>query len=243
MVSSHEHKNTHSNHLNTFYYNFEEIKQRKFDGFIITGAPVEQMEYEAVDYWGELSEIFEWTKDNVTSTLHICWGAQAGLYHHYGIPKFPLSEKMFGLFEHKVMDRRVPLVRGFDDYFMVPHSRHTANRREDIEKIPELTILADSKEAGVYLVADEPGKKIFVMGHPEYNRLTLHNEYMRDKERGLNIQPPKNYYQNDNPSIRPPIQWRSHSNNLYTNWLNYYVYQQTPYEYVNMENIMKDKEI
>lgn len=238
VVSNHESRNTATSHLNKFYYTFEQVKHRKFDGLIITGAPVEQMEYEEVDYWQEFEEICQWTKSNVTSTMHLCWGAQAGLYHHYGIPKYPLSGKMFGVFSHRVMNRKVPLVRGFDDYFMAPHSRHTEVRREDIEKHPELTILAESEEAGVFLLMDTDGKKIFVMGHPEYDRVTLHNEYMRDKGKGLPIRLPKNYYPGDDDTARPNLQWRSHANNLYTNWLNYYVYQQTPYEYTNIEEIV-----
>lgn len=237
MVSNHTSKNTPTSHLNKFYYTFDQVKNRKFDGLIITGAPVEQMEYEEVDYWKEFEEICEWTKTNVTSTMHLCWGAQAGLYYHYGIPKYPLSEKMFGLFNHHVLNRKVPLVRGFDDYFLAPHSRHTEVRRENINKHPELTVLAESEEAGVYLLMDTDGKKIFVMGHPEYDRVTLHNEYMRDKNKGLPIKLPKNYYPNDDCTIRPNLQWRSHANNLYTNWLNYYVYQTTPYEYTNIEEI------
>lgn len=237
MVTSHESRNTSTSHLNKFYCTFEQVKRRKFDGLIITGAPVEQMEYEEVDYWNEFMEICEWTKTNVTSTMHLCWGAQAGLYYHYGIQKYPLPEKMFGVFEHQVSNRKVPLVRGFDDLFMAPHSRHTEVRKEDIDKIPELTILAESQEAGVFLLMDTDGKKIFVMGHPEYDRVTLHNEYMRDKNKGLPIQVPKNYYENDDCTIRPNLRWRAHANNLYSNWLNYYVYQQTPYEYINNEEI------
>lgn len=237
MVSNHTSKNTPTSHLNKFYYTFDQVKNRKFDGLIITGAPVEQMEYEDVDYWKEFEEICEWTKRNVTSTLHLCWGAQAGLYYHYGIPKYPLQEKMFGLFNHQVLNRKVPLVRGFDDYFLAPHSRHTEVRREDIDRHPELTVLAESEEAGVFLVMDTNGKKIFVMGHPEYDRVTLHNEYIRDKNKGLPIALPKNYYTDDDCTIRPNLQWRSHANNLYTNWLNYYVYQTTPYEYTNIEEI------
>lgn len=233
-VSSHESKNTSISHLNKFYNTFEEIKDRKFDGFIITGAPVEQMEYEEVDYWKEFEEICEWTKTNVTSTMHLCWGAQAGLYYHYGIPKHKLEHKMFGLFEHRVSNRKVPLVRGFDDCFLAPHSRHTEVRREDIEKVSELTILAESEKAGVFLVMDATGKKIFVMGHPEYDRITLHTEYMRDKEKGLDIQVPENYYENDDCTIKPNLMWRAHANALYTNWLNYYVYQTTPYEYITV---------
>lgn len=237
MVSNHTAKNTPTSHLNKFYNTFPEVRHRKFDGLIITGAPVEQMPYEEVDYWKEFEEICAWTVTNVTSTMHLCWGAQAGLYYHYGIPKYPLPQKMFGLFSHRVMNRKVPLVRGFDDYFLAPHSRHTEVRREDIDKHPELTVLAESEEAGVYLLMDTDGKKIFVMGHPEYDRVTLHNEYMRDKNKGLPISLPKNYYPDDDDTRRPHLQWRSHANNLYTNWLNYYVYQTTPYEYTNIEEI------
>ena len=233
-VSSHESKNTSLSHLNEFYSTFEEIKDRKFDGFIITGAPVEKMEYEEVDYWKEFEEVCEWTKTNVTSTLHLCWGAQAGLYYYYGIPKHLLGHKMFGLFEHRVSNRKIPLVRGFDDCFLAPHSRHTEVRKEDIEKVPELTILAESEKAGVFLVMDETGKKIFVMGHPEYDRMTLHSEYIRDKEKGLDIQVPENYYENDDCTIKPNLMWRAHANALFTNWLNYYVYQTTPYEYITV---------
>lgn len=238
MVSNHESKNTPTSHLNKFYNTFDQVRHRKFDGLIITGAPVEQMEYEAVDYWKEFGEICEWTKTNVTSTMHLCWGAQAGLYYHYGIPKYPLSEKKFGVYEHRVLNRKVPLVRGFDDCFMAPHSRHTEVRREDILKHPQLTILAESEEAGVFLLLDQNGGKIFVMGHPEYDRVTLNNEYRRDREKGLPIQLPKNYYPDNDCTKRPKLQWRSHANNLYTNWLNYYVYQQTPYEYINTEEIV-----
>lgn len=233
-VSSHESKNTSMSHLNKFYNTFDGIRDRKFDGFIITGAPVEQMEYEEVDYWEEFKKICDWTKTNVTSTMHLCWGAQAGLYYHYGIQKHMLEHKMFGLFEHKVKNRKIPLVRGFDDQFLAPHSRHTEIRKEDIEKEPGLTILAESPEAGVFLIMDTSGKKIFVMGHPEYDRITLHTEYMRDKEKGLDIKVPVNYYEQDDCTIKPNLQWRAHANTLYTNWLNYYVYQQTPYEYITV---------
>lgn len=232
MVTSHESKNTSTSHLNKFYTPFHDIKHRKFDGMIITGAPVELMEYEEIDYWKEFEEICEWTKSNVTSTLHLCWGAQAGLYYHYGIKKHSLPEKMSGIFEHKVNKKKIPLVRGFDDYFLAPHSRHTEVRKEDIEKIKELTILAESEDAGVFLVINSDKKQIFVMGHPEYDRITLHKEYMRDKEKGLQVKLPQNYYTDDNETIRPNLQWRAHANSLYTNWLNYYVYQQTPYEFI-----------
>ena len=196
------------------------------------------MEYEEVDYWKEFTEICAWTETNVTSTMHLCWGAQAGLYYHYGIRKYPLPDKMFGIYEHRVLNRKIPLVRGFDDYFMAPHSRHTLVRKEDIEQHSELTILAESEEAGVFLLLDGDGKRIFVMGHPEYDRVTLHNEYMRDKNKGLPIQVPKNYYPGDDCEQRPRLQWRSHANNLYTNWLNYYVYQQTPYEYIHTDEVL-----
>ena len=230
-VSSHESKNTSTSHLNKFYLPFKDIKKQKFDGFIITGAPVEQMPFEEVDYWEELKEIMEWTKTHVTSTLHLCWGAQAGLYYHYGVDKEPLGSKMFGVFEHHVQNRKTPLLRGFDDMFMAPHSRHTTVPVESIREIANMVILAESAEAGVFLTMTEDGKQIYVMGHPEYDRLTLHNEYMRDKNKGLEIQVPKNYYENDNPENKPLLTWRSHANNLYTNWINYYVYQNTPYEW------------
>ena len=229
-VSSHESKNTATSHLNQFYVPFEEIKEKKFDGFIITGAPVEQIEFEEVDYWEELKEIMEWTKTHVTSTFHICWGAQAGLYYHYGLEKVQLEQKLFGIFEHRVKNRKIPLVRGFDDYFMAPHSRHTTIPKDRIESDERLTILAESEEAGVFLVMAEDGRQIFVMGHPEYDRMTLHTEYMRDKEKGLPIALPKNYYPEDDCERRPVLSWRSHANDLYTNWLNYYVYQITPYD-------------
>ena len=229
-MNSHRSINTSMNHLNKFYHTFDELKTRRFDGFMITGAPVEQIAYEEVDYWEELCEIMEWSKRNVTSALHICWGAQAGLYYHFGLNKTLLPKKVFGVYEHKVMNRKIPLVRGFDDYFLIPHSRHTEVPAESIHGCKELTILAESEEVGVLLCMAGEGKQIFVMGHPEYDRMTLHNEYMRDKEKGLDIAVPRNYYPEDNPTLRPRLQWRSHSNNLYTNWLNYYVYQTTDYE-------------
>ena len=237
-LESHESTHTSLSHLNKFYMSFADIKEQNFDGLIITGAPVEQMEYEEVDYWPEISRIMEWSKTHVTSTLHLCWGAQAGLYYHYGIPKRALDKKMFGVYRHKVMNRKIPLVRGFDDYFYAPHSRHTEVRREDIEKNPGLTILAESKEAGVFLVINEDGSQIFVMGHPEYDRVTLHKEYMRDKEKGLPIEKPVNYYPDDDENQKPLLQWRSHGNILYANWLNYYVYQQTPYEFIHTAEII-----
>lgn len=228
-VSSHVSKNTSTSHLNKFYVPFKDIKKQKFDGFIITGAPVEQMPFEEVDYWEELKEIMDWTKNHVTSTLHLCWGAQAGLYYHYGVDKVQLPAKMFGVFEHFVQNRKTPLLRGFDDVFLAPHSRHTTVPAQDIRNITNMTVLAESDEAGVFLCMTEDGKQIFVMGHPEYDRVTLHNEYMRDKGKGLDIEVPKNYYKDDNCENKPLLTWRSHANNLYTNWINYYVYQATPY--------------
>ncbi len=228
-VSSHESKNTSTSHLNKFYVPFQEIRKQRFDGFIITGAPVEQMPFEEVDYWEELKEIMEWTKTHVTSTVHLCWGAQAGLYYHFGINKVQLEKKVFGVFEHRVQNRKTPLVRGFDDVFFAPHSRHTTVPTEWIKQEKRLTVLAESDEVGVFLAMAEEGKQIYVMGHPEYDRVTLHNEYMRDKKKGLEIEIPKNYYPEDNPEKKPLLTWRSHANNLYTNWINYYVYQATPY--------------
>ncbi len=228
-MKSHISQNTSANHLNRFYESFDDIRWKKYDGLIITGAPVEHMEYEEVDYWQELCEVMEWSKTNVTSTFHICWGAQAGLYYHYGLQKHILPQKVFGVFEHKVMNRKIPIVRGFDDYFMAPHSRHTEVRSEDIHACKDLTVLAESDEVGVYLAMAGEGKQFFVMGHSEYDRLTLQEEYFRDLKKGMDIQVPKNYFPDDDPTRKPHLQWRSHSNNLYSNWLNYYVYQITPY--------------
>lgn len=228
-MKSHISQNTSANHLNRFYESFDDIRWKKYDGLIITGAPVEHMEYEEVDYWQELCEVMEWSKTNVTSTFHICWGAQAGLYYHYGLQKHILPQKVFGVFEHKVMNRKIPIVRGFDDYFMAPHSRHTEVRSEDIHACKDLTVLAESDEVGVYLVMAGEGRQFFVMGHSEYDRLTLQEEYFRDLKKGMDIQVPKNYFPDDDPTRKPHLQWRSHSNNLYSNWLNYYVYQITPY--------------
>ena len=229
-VKNHISKNTPADHLNKFYNTIDDVRNRKFDGMIITGAPVEDITFEEVDYWEEMCEIMDWAETHVTSTLHICWGAQAGLYHYYGIDKKKLPQKLFGIYEHKVMNRKVPLVRGFDDVFLAPHSRHTESPREAIHACKELTVLAESEAAGVFLAMAEGGKKIFVNGHPEYDRYTLQNEYFRDLNKGLPIQVPYNYYPDDNPQNKPLLQWRSHSNNLYSNWLNYYVYQITPYE-------------
>ena len=231
-VASHQSKNTATSHLNKFYVTFEEIKKEKFDGFIITGAPVEQMPFEEVDYWEELKQIMEWTKTNVTSTLHLCWGAQAGLYYHYGIDKVQLDEKLFGVFRHRVLNRKIPLVRGFDDVFLAPHSRHTDVPIEKIRADERLMILAESEKAGAFLTMAEDGRQIFVMGHPEYDRVTLDKEYKRDKEKGLPIKMPENYYENDDDTKKPLLTWRATANNLYTNWLNYYVYQVTPYDMI-----------
>ena len=227
---NHNSKNTPEEHLMTFYEYFEDIKNRKFDGMIITGAPVEHLEFREVDYWDELEEIIDWSVHNVFSTLYLCWGAQAGLYHHYGIPKYPLKEKMFGVFPHSLNGKSVKLFRGFDDVFYVPHSRHTEIRRSDIEKVPDLQILSESEEAGVYIVASKDEKKIFVTGHSEYDALTLKSEYDRDTAKRLDIKVPKNYYPDDNPTLRPIVKWRSHASLLFSNWLNYYVYQETPYD-------------
>lgn len=229
QMTSHVSKNTPKSHLSAFYKTFSDIKDLKYDGMIITGAPVENMDFEEVDYWPELTEIMEWSKTHVTSTLHICWAAQAGLYYHYGVPKHALPEKCSGVFRHRVRRRTAKLVRGFDNIFYAPHSRHTEVRAEDIKKVPELEILADSKEAGVYIVTTKKGRRIFVMGHSEYDADTLRNEYFRDLARGLNPKIPVNYFQANDPSKKPVVRWRSHAHLLFSNWLNYFVYQITPY--------------
>ncbi|MBR6600489.1 MAG: homoserine O-succinyltransferase [Bacteroidaceae bacterium] len=228
-VKSHTSKNTPIEHMRAFYTDFEEMRHHKYDGFIITGAPVEQMDFEEVSYWKEMTEIFDWARHNVTSTLYICWAAQAGLYHHYGIPKYPLDKKMFGIFKHRVSNPELPIFRGFDDEFSIPHSRHTEIRREDIERNPELDILAESEESGVYMVMARGGREIFLTGHSEYSPLTLDTEYKRDLAKGLPIEMPRHYYRNDDPSQPPLVTWRGHANLLFNNWLNYYVYQATPY--------------
>ena len=229
MVKSHVSLNTSANHLNSFYTTFSEIKNHKFDGLIITGAPVEQMPFEEVDYWDEMVEIMDWSKDHVTSTLHICWGAQAALYHHFGIEKIALPEKLFGIYKHHVIHRRTPLVRGFDDVFYAPHSRHTTVSATDIHGDERLKVLAQSDDAGILLCMTHDGRQIFLMGHPEYDRYTLDTEYKRDLSKGLPIHIPVNYYPDNDPNKKPLLQWRSHCNILYSNWLNYYVYQVTPY--------------
>ncbi|NRF93239.1 homoserine O-succinyltransferase [Paenibacillus frigoriresistens] len=227
---THTSKNTSVEHLEMFYKTFDDIKDEKLDGMIITGAPVEQMEFEDVNYWEELTQILNWSKNNVTSTLHICWAAQAGLYHHFGVRKFALDNKMFGVFPHTVQVPNTKLLRGFDEVFYVPQSRHTDIRREDIEQCPDLEILSESEESGVYIAATRDGKHIFVTGHSEYDACSLKWEYDRDVSKGLNINIPKNYYPNNDPSRQPYNTWRAHANLLFSNWLNYYVYQETPFE-------------
>ncbi|MBQ8109618.1 MAG: homoserine O-succinyltransferase [Clostridia bacterium] len=230
QVSSHESKNVSQDHMLAFYKTFDQVRDKKYDGLIITGAPVEQMPFEAVDYWDELCRIMEWSKDNVHSTFHICWGAQAGLYYHYGVKKVPLEKKMFGVFPHRVERKSSILFRGFDDVFMVPHSRHTTILREDVEAVPELKILASSQEAGIYAMATDQGRQVFITGHSEYDADTLQKEYLRDKNAGLPIDVPKNYFPNDDDTLPPLMSWRAHANLLYSNWLNYFVYQNTPYD-------------
>lgn len=230
-LASHDSKNTAASHLNKFYSTIPELEEQnvKLDGIIVTGAPLERMDYDKVDFWDELERVFKWAKKNVTSSLFVCWGALAALNYYYDIPKYPLKNKLSGIYTQHVQNRKIPLVRGFDDVFVAPHSRFSEVRKEDVEKHDELIILAESEEAGLYLVMKKDGSQVFVMGHPEYDRMTLHNEYMRDVEKGMNPEVPKHYYENDNPAIRPNLTWRSHATNLYTNWLNYYVYQNTPY--------------
>ena len=235
-TKSHVAKNTSQEHLLTFYKTFDELKDRKFDGMVITGAPVENIEFEDVDYWQELCEIMEWSKSHVQSTFHICWGAQAGLYYHYGIKKYPLNEKLFGVFEHTKDYPRAILLRGFDDIFWAPHSRHTTVLREDIEAVPGLKILASSEKAGVYAVMSKNGRQIFVTGHSEYDPDTLEKEYLRDKNLGLPIRVPENYYPNDDDTKAPLVRWRGHGNLLFSNWLNYFVYQATPYDISSIGN-------
>ncbi len=230
-MSSHESTHTSSSHLNMFYTTFNQIAILHYDGMIITGAPVEKMAFEDVDYWDELCVIMEWSKTHVTSTVHICWGAQAGLYYHYGIQKYDLPKKLSGIYTQKVLDPLVPLVRGFDDEFTAPHSRYTGNHREDILAEPDLTLLAESDEAGPFLAMSRDGSRVFIMGHPEYDRNTLRDEYIRDKGRGLNPDIPRNYFRDDDPEKEVILSWRVHANTLYTNWLNYYVYQVTPYQW------------
>ncbi|WNF35178.1 homoserine O-succinyltransferase [Bacillaceae bacterium IKA-2] len=227
---SHDSKNTAKKHLTAFYHTIDEIKERKFDGMIITGAPIEQLQFNDVNYWNELKHIMDWSITNVTSTLHICWGAQAGLFHHYGVPKHHLKEKIFGVFPHVIYNRTIKLLRGFDDEYVIPQSRYTEVRREDIEKVPDLEILSESVESGVNIVASKNGKHIFVAGHFEYDSTTLKSEYERDLDKGLDICCPMNYFANDDTKTEPRFRWRAHANLFFSNWLNYYVYQETPYD-------------
>lgn len=233
-TTTHQAKNVSQDHLLSFYKSFDELKHRKFDGMVITGAPVELLDFEDVDYWDELTEIMEWSKTNVHSTIHICWGAQAGLYYHYGIPKHQLPQKLFGVYPHRADYKRSILMRGFDDIFWVPHSRHTTVLREDIQAVPDLKILASSDEAGVYALMSKGGRQIFVTGHSEYDPLTLKAEYERDKNLGLPIQPPANYFPDNDDTKEPVVLWRGHANLLFCNWLNYFVYQTTPYDLLSI---------
>lgn len=229
-IKSHTSKNTPVEHMKAFYRDFEQMREERFDGMIITGAPVEHMDFKEVAYWEEVSSIFDWARSHVTSTLYICWAAQAGLYHFYGVPKYGLDKKMFGVFKHRILEPLCPIFRGFDDVFYAPHSRHTEIRKEDILKCPDLTILSESEEAGVHMCMARGGREFFITGHSEYSPLTLDTEYRRDLGKGLPIKMPKNYYVNDDPDQGVVVRWRAHANLLFTNWLNYYVYQETPYD-------------
>ena len=237
QTATHTSKNTSAEHLLKFYKTFADIQKERFDGFIITGAPVEQMPFEEVDYWPELCAFMDWTKTHVYSTFHICWGAQAALYHHYGIPKYPLPQKMFGVFEHRTLEPKHPLVRGFDELFFAPHPRHTTVRNEDILSCPQLTLLASSEEAGAYLIASESGRQFFVTGHSEYDRETLAGEYFRDVNKNLPIEIPRHYFQNDDPKQEILYRWRGHASLLFSNWLNYFVYQTTPYDLSSLSHV------
>jgi len=233
-IKGHRPKNTPSSHMQEFYRNFDELNDQRYDGMIITGAPVEQLEFEAVTYWDEMKRILDWAEQHVTSTLFICWAAQAGLFHYYGIPKYPLEKKMFGVFKHTHTNANLPIFRGFDDVFFIPHSRHTEIRSEDVEKIDALQIISKSEEAGVTIVKAKSGRQLFITGHSEYSRHTLDSEYKRDQAKNLPIEVPVNYYPDDNPANQPLMRWQSTANLLFLNWLNYYVYQETPY---NLEEI------
>lgn len=236
-ISCHTPKNTPIEHMEEFYKDFESIANDYYDGMIITGAPVELMEYEDVNYWNEVTQIFNWAHTHVTSTLYICWAAQAGLYHFHGVPKYELSAKMFGVFKHTLNDASNPIFRGFDDEFFVPHSRHTEIRKEDILNVPELTLLSESSESGVYMVMARGGREFFITGHSEYSPNTLNKEYLRDVAKGMDIEVPRNYYRNDDPAQGPLVRWRGHANLLFTNWLNYFVYQETPYNIEDIKNL------
>lgn len=235
QLDSHTSRNTPIEHMLNFYKKFDEIRKSNYDGMIITGAPVEQMPFEEVDYWPEMVKIMNWARNHVTSTLFICWASQAGMYHYYGVPKYPLNEKMFGVFEHHTHNPMNPIFRGFDDVFFVPHSRHTEVHAEDIRNVPELTILSESPESGVYMVMARNGREFFITGHSEYSPNTLHEEYMRDLSKGLDIKMPRNYYLNDDPDQGVVVRWRSHANLMITNWLNYFVYQETPYDLTQIQ--------
>jgi homoserine O-succinyltransferase len=229
-METHESRNTSAEHLKSFYSTFDKIRKQRFDGLVITGAPVENLEFEKVDYWREMTEILDWSRSNVFSTLHICWGAQAGLYHHYGVPKYPTPKKIFGVFPHAILAPHDPIVRGFDEVFPAPHSRHTTILREDVVNTPGLRLVAESAESGVYLLVSNDGRQVYVTGHPEYDRFTLKAEYDRDVSRGLPIEVPRNYFPADDPTKEPAVTWKSHAHLLYANWLNYYVYQLTPFD-------------
>lgn len=236
-IKGHTPKNTPIEHMQEFYKNFDDISDDYYDGMIITGAPVEQMPFEEVNYWEEITTIFDWARTHVTSTLYICWAAQAGLYHFHGVPKYDLPGKMFGVFRHTLSDPYLPIFRGFDSEFYVPHSRHTEVRREDIINKPALTLLSESDESGVYMAMSRGGREFYITGHSEYSPYTLHDEYQRDLKKGLPIDVPRNYYRNDDPSTEPIVRWRGHANLLFTNWLNYYVYQETPFEIENIKHL------
>lgn len=229
-IDGHISKNTPREHMDTFYKTFEDIKSNNYDGLIITGAPVEKVEFEDVDYWDELVTIFDWAKHHVTSTMYICWAALAGLYYHYGVPKYVLENKISGVFPHRYLDKMNPIFRGFDDLFYVPHSRYSEVRKEDLKKIPELSVISESDDSGVYMVMARKGREFFITGHSEYSPMTLDFEYKRDLEKGINPKVPINYYENDNPKLHPIVRWRSHANLLFSNWLNYFVYQETPFD-------------
>lgn len=239
QTATHISKNTPESHLNTFYKTFEDIKNEKYDGMILTGAPIEMMPFEEVDYWDELCAIMDWSRTNVYSTMHICWSAQAGLYYHYGVPKYIIDEKVSGIYKHKILNPLHPLMRGFDDRFFAPHSRHTTIKREDVDKHEDLLTLSISSDVGIYIVAEKSGRQFFVTGHAEYDRDTLANEYYRDEVRGLNPQLPKNYFPDDDQRAQPHFMWRSHANLLFQNWLNYYVYQQTPFDLKDLLTLEK----
>ncbi|MDR1436674.1 MAG: homoserine O-succinyltransferase [Candidatus Symbiothrix sp.] len=236
-MKDHQSKNTPQDHLTTFYKNFEDVRDENYDGMIVTGAPVELLEFENVNYWEELKAIFDWAAQHVTSTLYICWAAQAGLYHFFGVPKYPLEKKMFGVFKHTVNDVNIPLFRGFDDEFYIPHSRHTGIKQADVRKVPGLNLLSESEEAGVYIVMARGGREIFITGHSEYAPRTLHDEYVRDKSKGLPIEIPANYYINNEPGKGYTVRWRAHAHLMFKNWLNYYVYQPTPFDRKKIESL------